>query len=244
MRRNAGFTALLLLFHGSGVYAQSGGEISASALMERLPSMIGEMPDPPKVTEADVVELEEGDPETYIFIHSKRAHPPKPVNLGGDGVLTLTRLDSGEHLAVRYRSAKGAYNPAAFAKIRRLMRCSLTGKETEISIKLVEILDAVEDRFEKRGLTFLSGYRTPRLNSRVSGAARRSLHMLGWAADIRVPGHSPAKVAAYAGKIGAGGVGYYPDMSFTHLDVGPARHWTVRRPRRQAAEKPQGIPQK
>jgi uncharacterized protein YcbK (DUF882 family) len=111
------------------------------------------------------------------------------------------------------------------------MHCSLTGKETDISVKLLELLDAVEDRFGKRGLTLLSGYRTPRLNKQVSGAARRSLHMLGWAADIRIPGYSPAAVTAFAKKIRVGGVGYYQNVGFTHLDVGRPRYWIDKSPR-------------
>jgi uncharacterized protein YcbK (DUF882 family) len=215
-------------------------EISASKLLEQLPSMLSDVPAPPEVTEAEVVELEEGDPETYIFISGARAHPPKPVNLGGDGVLSLTRQDSGERLTLRYRGRDGVYDQKALAGISRLMRCSLTGKETPVAIKLVEMLDAVEDRFGKPGLILLSGYRTPRLNRRVPGAARWSLHMLGWAADIRVPGYSPSQVESYARKMRAGGVGYYPDTGFTHLDAGRPRHWVVRRPRR--ALTPENIP--
>jgi len=94
-----------------------------------------------------------------------------------------------------------------------------------VAIKLVELLDAVEDRFGRRGLTLLSGYRTPKLNNQVAGAARRSLHMLGWAADIRITGYSSEQVAAYAKKLRAGGVGHYTGMDFTHLDVGNTRYW-------------------
>ncbi|MEI7481580.1 MAG: DUF882 domain-containing protein [Elusimicrobiota bacterium] len=226
---------LLLFCHclpaQSGDYAAPGAEISASALMERLPAMLDDVPAPPEVTEAEVVDLEEGDPETYIFIHGAGARPPEPVNLGGDGILSLTRQGSGEQLIVRYRSRKGVYNKSGIDKISRIMRCSLTGNETAVSVKLLEIMDAVEDRFGKRGLTILSGYRTPKLNSRVSGAARRSLHMLGWAADVRIAGYSPARVAAYARGMRTGGVGYYPDIGFAHLDAGYPKYWVVRRSR-------------
>ena len=192
--------------------------------------MLDSAPEPPKVSEAEVIELEESDPETYIFVKGAKAHPPKPVNLGGNGRLTLNRPDFREQISARYRNKNGTYNQAELAKINHIMRCRLTGKETLISIKLIEILDAVEDHYGKQGLYLLSGYRTPVLNGQVPGAARRSLHMLGWAADIRVPGGAPDKVAAYARKIKAGGVGYYPDAAFVHLDAGRPRHWMVRRP--------------
>ncbi|HOW89405.1 MAG TPA: DUF882 domain-containing protein [Elusimicrobiales bacterium] len=215
----------VLILSAAAVFAQK--EISASDLMERLTSMAAEVPPPPRVTEAEVVELEEGDPETYIFIKEAKAHPPEPENLGGDGVISLTRMDNGETLSARYRRRNGAYSRKALARISGLMRCSLTGRETQIAVKLVELLDAVEDRFGGRGIVLLSGYRTPRHNGSVPGAARRSLHMLGWAADIAVPGQTPDSVAEYATSLRAGGVGRYPDAGFTHLDAGRSRYWSV-----------------
>ncbi len=224
-------TAVFLLFcAGAGGYAAPEKELSASELLERFPALLESAPAPPEVTETEVIEMEEGDPQTYIFIHGAQAHPPKPVNLGGDGRLTLTRPDAGERITAVYRNRNGTYNQGGLNKLNHIMRCRLTGREAPVSIKLIEILDAVEDRFGKRGLTILSGYRTPKLNSRVPGAARRSLHMLGWAADIRIPGRAPAELAAYAREIKQGGVGYYPDAAFIHLDSGRPRHWVVRRP--------------
>jgi len=232
MRRHTAFAAafLLLFCAAPGAEAARDKEISADEFLERLPDMLDSVPEPPAVTEAEIVELEEGDPETYVFIHGNIAHPPPPANLGGDGRLDLSRPDTGERLAAVYRNRDGSYNQDGINKIQRLMRCRLTGKETPVSIKLLEILDAVDDRFGARGLTLLSGYRTPRLNKSLRGAARRSMHMLGWAADIRVPGHTPAEIKEFSGRLGAGGVGYYPDTAFVHLDAGRPRSWEVRKP--------------
>ena len=186
------------------------------------------------MTEADVQELEEGeDADTYIFISSAMAQTPEPVNLGGNGRLTLIRSDNGEKLTVRYRLADGTYDAAALAKLDHHMRCSLTGRETRMSVKLIELLDAVEDKFGKKGLTLLSGYRTPKNNGHTAGAARHSLHMLGWAADIKIPGYSSTKVKKYGQRLWVGGVGYYPYKGFTHLDVGKPRYWAVGRPPRR-----------
>ncbi|HAF96640.1 MAG: hypothetical protein A2X34_08395 [Elusimicrobia bacterium GWC2_51_8] len=232
MRGYAAFAvAIFLLFYaGPKGHTAPDEAISASEFMERFTSMLDSMPAPPAISEPEVIDLEEDDPETYIFINNAKSRPPEPVYLGGDGRLALNRQNSGEQIISYYRNKDGTYNQDEINKINRIMRCSLTGKETPVSIKLIEILDAIEDRFGKREIILLSGYRTPKLNKWVPGAARRSLHMLGWAADIRVQGYSPAKVAAYARKIHAGGVGYYPDAAFTHLDAGRPRHWLVRRP--------------
>ncbi len=189
---------------------------------------------PTEVTEAEVVDLEEGEEsEDQIFISSGLTHAPEPVNLGGNGKLTLTRNDNGEKLTVRYRRPDGSYDPEALAKLDHIMRCSLTGREIHMSVKLIELLDAVEDKFGKKGLTLLSGYRTFKNNGRTPGAVKYSLHMMGWAADIKIPGYSSTKVKKYGQKLGVGGVGYYPYKGFTHLDVGRSRYWVVSRPPRR-----------
>ncbi|HAT71769.1 MAG TPA: hypothetical protein DCS63_03030 [Elusimicrobia bacterium] len=235
--------ASLLLSFSPGAGAQGLGpvtedsiELSTSSLLEQLASIpdYTVTPDTTPVTEADVQELEEGeDAETYIFISSAMAQTPEPVNLGGNGKLTLIRSDNGQKLTARYRLADGTYDGEALARLDHHMRCSLTGRETRMSVKLIELLDAVEDKFGKKGLTLLSGYRTPKNNGQTSGAARHSLHMLGWAADIKIPGYSSAKIKKYGQKLWAGGVGYYPYKGFTHLDVGKARYWAVGRPPRR-----------
>jgi uncharacterized protein YcbK (DUF882 family) len=221
---------------GLGPVTEDSIELSTSTLLEQLASIpdYSVVPDTGPVTEADVQELEEGeDSETYVFISSAMARTPEPVNLGGNGKITLIRSDNGEKLTARYRLPDGSYDAEALARLDHHMRCSLTGRETRMSVKLIELLDAVEDRFGKKGLTLLSGYRTPKNNGRTSGSVRHSLHMLGWAADIKIPGYSSARVKKYGQKVWAGGVGYYPHKGFTHLDVGRVRYWVVRRPPRR-----------
>jgi uncharacterized protein YcbK (DUF882 family) len=155
------------------------------------------------------------------------------VNLGGNGKLTIIRRDTGESVVLNYRTKDGGYDMDEVAKFDHVARCSLDGSETDMSIKLLELLDAVEDHFGKRGITLLSGYRTQELNRTLPGAAEHSLHMLGWAADIRIPGYTPSAVKKFALRLGAGGVGYYPSKGFTHIDVGRVRYWMVRAPVRR-----------
>ncbi len=240
------FYAVLLLASAPGAYAQLLLRVSAANVPLSAPSPLELLANIPYysadlssaaaggVTEDEVVDLEEGEEtEADIFISSALARAPEPVNLGGNGNLTLTRQDTGEKISAGYRNKDGSYNPEELVRISHIMRCSLTGKETGVAVKLVELLDAVEDKFGKKGLILLSGYRTPKLNGRIPGAAKRSLHMLGWAADIKIPGYSSTKVKAYGRKLRAGGTGYYPYKGFTHLDVGNSRYWVVRRPPRR-----------
>lgn len=253
MRRMIYFSALALslAFLPAPARAQGLGPVRAesiepdsAAFIEQLAYIPGYSveADTAPVTEEDVRDLEEGeDSETYLFISSSMAQAPQPVNLGGNGNLTLTRNDNGERITVRYRLADGSYNREALERLDHFMRCRLTGREVKMSVKLIELLDAVEDKFGKKGLTLLSGYRTPKHNGTTPGAAKRSMHMLGWAADIKIPGYSSTKVKKYGQKLWAGGVGYYPYKGFTHLDVGKSRYWVVSRPpRRRIRRKARG----
>lgn len=212
-------------FEAMGTAAENGAAQEASAVPASTAPVNGDTP----VTEQDIRDLEEGEAGTQIFISSAPPAPPLPVNLGGNGKLTITRHDTGEKISVQYRNKNGEYDRAALMKINHIMRCSLNGKETEIAVKLVELLDAVEDKFGKKGLRLLSGYRTLELNRTIKGSAEHSLHMLGWAADIRISGYSSTKVKTYAQKLRVGGVGYYPSKGFTHLDVGKPRYWVVKK---------------
>lgn len=86
-----------------------------------------------------------------------------------------------------------------------------------ISPDLVIVLQKIRTHFGK-AVTITSAYRTPTRNKAVGGTTY-SQHLYGNAADIKVSGVSPAKVAAYAEKllINKGGIGIYD--TFTHIDV-------------------------
>jgi uncharacterized protein YcbK (DUF882 family) len=227
---------------GLGPVVDTGLELRSDTLLDQLASIPDyatsyPLPTPgPDVTEQEVQDVEESEGGD-IFISTETVEPPMPVNLGGNGKLTITRRDTGEKINLNYRTKDGGYDMDEIARFDHITRCSLNGEEADMSIKLAELLDAVEDHFGKRGLVLLSGYRTLALNRTLPGAAEHSLHMLGWAADIRVPGYTASAVKKYALRLGAGGVGYYPSKGFTHIDVGRVRYWMVRAPVRRRRRK-------
>ena len=86
-----------------------------------------------------------------------------------------------------------------------------------IDSDLVTILQKIRTHFGK-SVTITSAYRTPGKNKAVGGETY-SQHLYGRAADIKVNGVSPKKVAAYAETLlkNKGGIGTY--STFTHIDV-------------------------
>lgn len=86
-----------------------------------------------------------------------------------------------------------------------------------IDSELVVILQKVRTHFGKP-VTITSAYRTPTRNKSVGGTTY-SQHLYGMAADIKVNGVVPKKVADYVETLlpGRGGIGLYE--TFTHIDV-------------------------
>ena len=86
-----------------------------------------------------------------------------------------------------------------------------------IDSDLVTILQKIRTHFGK-SVTITSAYRTPGKNKAVGGTTY-SQHLYGRAADIKVSGVSPKKVAQYAETLlkNKGGIGTY--STFVHIDV-------------------------
>jgi uncharacterized protein YcbK (DUF882 family) len=94
---------------------------------------------------------------------------------------------------------------------------------------LVDMLSVLQEGWDYRHpIEVVSGYRNAERNAQIEGAAAASLHIIGSAADVRVPALPLDFVAAAAWRIsnrlGFMGIGLYRD--FVHLDIGPRRLWT------------------
>jgi uncharacterized protein YcbK (DUF882 family) len=55
--------------------------------------------------------------------------------------------------------------------------------------------------------------------------ASGSLHQVGKAIDIRLPGVKLDRLRGAARSLKLGGVGYYPSSNFVHVDTGRVRYW-------------------
>lgn len=92
--------------------------------------------------------------------------------------------------------------------------------KTLVDEQLVVYLQKIRNHFGAK-VTVTSGYRCTAHNKKVGGASD-SRHTEGMAADIKVEGVTPMKVAQYAQSIGVLGIGLYEtqdDGYFVHIDT-------------------------
>lgn len=144
--------------------------------------------------------------------------------------LSLFNIHTGEHFAGAYRTPAGKLLPEALSEFDCLLRCHYTGEIHPIDVATLDYL-AILDQQLGGGNTFhiISGYRSPLYNEKLSrasnGVASKSLHLSGRALDVRLPQRPLDTLHRSALELGLGGVGYYPQSNFVHLDSGPYRSW-------------------
>lgn len=145
-------------------------------------------------------------------------------------VIAFRHTHTDEKLEVAYWRA-GRYDRAALEEVDRLLRDFRTDEVHPIEPGLLDALHGLQHALDHRApFHVISGYRSPDTNEMLrktggGGVARRSLHMEGRAIDVRLPGVPTARLREAAVALGAGGVGYYPDSDFVHLDTGRVRSW-------------------
>jgi uncharacterized protein YcbK (DUF882 family) len=147
----------------------------------------------------------------------------------GERTLRLYNTHTGETVRSVFW-ADGEFIPEALADINKLLRDHRNGKIAPMDPALLVLLERVSSQFgSNKVLHVISGYRSPETNQKLAeqsnGVARHSMHLEGKAIDIRMPGTDLKQVhkAALAAK--GGGVGYYDQSQFVHMDTGRVRHW-------------------
>ena len=136
---------------------------------------------------------------------------------------------TGERLDAIYFE-HGEYLPDALSSINYLLRDFRTGEEYAMDKSLLDALAILLDQAAGRGaFEVISGFRSSKTNNMLrqnsGGVAKRSLHMLGQAVDVRLTSINTDQLRAAARVLKVGGVGYYPKSNFVHLDTGRVRYW-------------------
>jgi uncharacterized protein YcbK (DUF882 family) len=146
--------------------------------------------------------------------------------------LRFYHTHTNERLGIIYRRGEN-YVPEALAELDHYLRDSRTGEVRHFDPRLFDLLhDLTASLNDSDGeIDVVCGYRTPwsneflRTRSAHTGVARHSLHMQAEAIDIRLPGIPTSVVRDAALRLHRGGVGYYRDSNFVHVDVGRVRRW-------------------
>jgi uncharacterized protein YcbK (DUF882 family) len=167
---------------------------------------------------------------TLIFSAAAIATWPARAEPARGSRLVLVHTHTGEVLDTVYRTEAG-YRPGELGRLDWLLRDFRTGDVLPLDARLFDLLSSlaqaagVEPRYQ-----IISAYRTPATNAMLAatsdGVSSKSLHMDGKAMDVRLEGLPLDRLRDLALAKAAGGVGYYPESDFVHLDVGRVRSWS------------------
>jgi uncharacterized protein YcbK (DUF882 family) len=149
--------------------------------------------------------------------------PPTSRSLG------FFNTHTAESLRVCYFK-DGVYQPKALEKINYVLRDFRTEEIMPIDPHLLDVLYTAQKRLgSSEPFHVISGYRSPETNEMLrqtsSGVASKSMHTVGKAIDIRLPGLRTKKLQKVCMSLKAGGVGYYGKSDFVHVDTGEVRYW-------------------
>ena len=145
--------------------------------------------------------------------------------------LSFYHTHTGKRLQVVYWR-EGAYVPDALQEINSFLSDFRTGDIVEMDPELLDLIYDVRESLGSDGTyQIISAYRSPKTNAMLrgrganSGVAKKSQHMVGKAIDVRLEGVPTARLRQQAISLRRGGVGYYPDSDFVHVDTGRVRTW-------------------
>jgi uncharacterized protein YcbK (DUF882 family) len=143
--------------------------------------------------------------------------------------LSFEHTHTGDKLKLTYFE-RGSYIKDALQEINYLLRDYHTDDIHPIDTALLDqLFDLKQALGVNKPFHIVSGYRSPATNAQLRkhshGVAEHSFHMQGRAIDIWVEGVSSNTIRNAALAMAQGGVGYYPQNNFVHLDTGDFRTW-------------------
>ena len=155
---------------------------------------------------------------------------PARASVPGARALAMSHTHTQERIDLVYAMADD-YLPEALGTLNRFLRDHYSGEVGSMHPTLFDLLHELRQLLGASGpYEVISGYRCPATNDRLrntrgGGVARQSLHMQGRAIDVRLRGVPLAELRDAALSLRGGGVGYYPNEQFVHLDTGRVRSW-------------------
>lgn len=143
--------------------------------------------------------------------------------------LRLVNPHTGETFSGAFRRNREPI-PSALDDLSIFLRDFHSGEHIAMDIGVLDFLAALLDAIGEKEATILSAYRTPATNAMLArtnfGVADNSQHMYGRALDVRFHSKLP-EAMGIARSMQRGGVGWYPQSGFIHIDTGPVRNWDL-----------------
>ena len=172
-------------------------------------------------------------PEMNLAVNGLTSPIIKPETPQIEYRLRLHHLHTDESVDVAYRRGQ-QYLSGGIAMLNHLLRDYRTGEDAHYPVQEFELLHTLMARLDNANglIEIVCGYRTAHSNAYLrsrgtrTGVAENSQHVLSQAIDIRVPGVSTERLRDTTLALAMGGVGYYPQSGFVHVDVGPVRAWS------------------
>ena len=148
-----------------------------------------------------------------------------------DKELSFYHTHTRRNLDVTY-AREGHYIDSALLDINRFLSDFRTQDATVIDTDLLDLIHDIRESLNSTGrYEVISAYRSPKTNEMLrtrsdnSGVAKKSQHLLGKAIDVRLSDVKLKKLRDAAIAMQRGGVGYYEESNFIHIDTGSVRRW-------------------
>lgn len=150
---------------------------------------------------------------------------------GKQRALSFIHTHTGEEMSLVYKVGDN-FIKRSMVSIAHLMRDFRSGDVHPIDPQLLDVLWQMQRNLKNtRPFEIISAYRSPATNEMLrhrsanTGVAKQSMHLTGQAIDIRLPGSALSEVRDAAKELKRGGVGYYAQSDFVHVDTGKVRYW-------------------
>ena len=143
--------------------------------------------------------------------------------------LSFYHTHTGKALSVVYYE-NGAYVPSALNAIDDFLKDFRNGEQRHMDPALLDVLFDIKLKTRTRApFQVISAYRSPDTNQMLrdttAGVAKDSMHLRGQAIDVRLADVPLDTLRAVALDVQRGGVGFYPESEFVHVDTGRVRRW-------------------